>query len=147
MKGEDINHFIRKLYGIYYTDNYVHRICKYENIKYQGKHYQWKKPGEEQCKFNNLIWNGWNKINKPLQVIVSDMTSFWVNKTYYELTLYFDVWNKEIIGYGLSSRKGDINTYYNGLNQVLNLIKKEQTAHLITLNTDQGSVYTSQSYN
>jgi len=142
-----INHFIRNLYGIYYTDNYVHRICKYENIKYQGKHYQWKKPGEEQCKFNNLIWNGWNKINKPLQVIVSDMTSFWVNKTYYELTLYFDVWNKEIIGYGLSSRKGDINTYYNGLNQVLDLIKKEQTDHLITLHTDQGSVYSSQSYN
>ena len=53
-----INHFIRNLYGIYYTDNYVHRICKYENIKYQGKHYQWKKSGEEQCKFNNLIWNG-----------------------------------------------------------------------------------------
>ena len=142
-----INHFIRNLYGIYYTDNYVHRICKYENIKYQGKHYQWKKPGEEQCKFNNLIWNGWNKINKPLQVIVSDMTSFWANKTYYELTLYFDVWNKEIIGYGLSSRKGDIKTYYNGLNQVLELIKKEQTDHLITLHTDQGSVYSSQSYN
>ena len=54
------------------------------------------------------------------------MTSFWVNKTYYELTLYFDVWNKEIIGYGLSSRKGDINTYYNGLNQVLDLIKKNK---------------------
>ena len=142
-----INHFIRNLYGIYYTDNYVHRICKYEDIKYQGKHYQWKKPGEEQYKFNNLIWNGWNKIKKPLQVIVSDMTSFWANKTYYELTLYFDVWNKEIIGYGLSSRKGDINSYYNGLNQVLDLIKKEQTDHLITLHTDQGSVYSSQSYN
>ena len=106
-----------------------------------------KKPGEEQYKFNNLIWNGWNKIKKPLQVIVSDMTSFWANKTYYELTLYFDVWNKEIIGYGLSSRKGDIKTYYDGLNQVLERIKKEQTDHLITLHTDQGSVYSSQSYN
>ena len=27
------------------------------------------------------------------------MTSFWADKTYYELTLYFDVWNKEILGY------------------------------------------------
>lgn len=34
------------------------------------------------------------------------MTFFGANKTYYELTLYFDAWNKEIIGYGLSSRKG-----------------------------------------
>lgn len=75
------------------------------------------------------------------------MTSFWANKTYYELTLYFDVWNKEIIGYGLSSRKGDRKTYYDGLKQVLKLITKEQTDHLITLHTDQGSVYSSQSYN
>lgn len=44
------------------------------------------------------------------------MTAFWANKTYYELTLYFDAWNKEIVGYGLSSRKGDINTYFDGLN-------------------------------
>lgn len=48
---------------------------------------------------------------QTLQVIVSDMTSFWTNKTYYELILYFDVWNKEIIGYRLSSRKGDIKNY------------------------------------
>ena len=33
------------------------------------------------------------------------------------LTLYFDVWNKEIVGYGLSTRKGDVRTYYDGLNQ------------------------------
>ena len=52
-----INRYIRNLYGVYYTDNYVHRLCKYENIKYQGKHYQWKKPTEENKKFNNLIWN------------------------------------------------------------------------------------------
>jgi len=75
------------------------------------------------------------------------MTSFGANKTYYELTLYFDVWNKEIIDYELSSRKGDRKTYYNGLKQVLKLIKKEQTDHLITLHTDQGSVYLSQSCN
>ena len=54
------------------------------------------------------------------------MTAFRANKTYYELTLYFDAWNKEIVGYGLSSRKGDINTYFDGLNQVLNKIKEEQ---------------------
>jgi hypothetical protein len=33
------------------------------------------------------------------------MTSFYANRKYYELTMYFDVWNKEIIGYGLSSGK------------------------------------------
>ncbi len=100
-----INNYIRNLYGIYYTDNYVHKLCKYENIKYQGKHYQWKKPNEEHETFNNLIWNGWKHLTKPYEVIISDMTSFWANKKYYELTMYFDAWNKEIVGYGLSSRK------------------------------------------
>lgn len=51
------------------------------------------------------------------------MTSFWVKGIYYELTLYFDAWNKEILGYDLSSRNGDRNTYINGLNDVPNLIK------------------------
>ncbi len=75
------------------------------------------------------------------------MTAIWVGKIYYELTLYFDAWNKEIVGYGLSTRKGDSKTYYDGLNQVLKRIKKEQTEDLITLHTDQGSVYSSQAYN
>lgn len=142
-----INTFIRNKYGIIYKDNYVYRLCKYNDIKYQGKHYQWKKPTEENKKFNNLIWNGWKYLSKLFDVIISDMTAFWANKTYYELTLYFDAWNKEIVGYGLSSRKGDINTYFDGLNQVLNKIKEEQHDDLITLHTDQGAVYSSKQYN
>ena len=142
-----INAYARLHYGIVWSNYYVHLCCKYENIRSYGKHYQWKKPGEQQYKFNNLIWNGWKKISRPLEVIVSDMTAFWVNGSYYELTLYFDAWNKEIVGYGLSFKKGDFHSYYDGLEQVLNKIKKEQTEDLITLHTDQGSVYSSKSYN
>lgn len=141
-----INAFIGNKYQINFTDNYVHRICKYENIRSQGKHYQWKKPGEEQVKFNNLVWNGWRYLTRPFEVVVSDMTSFWVKGAFYELTLYFDAWNKEIVGYGLASRKGDSKSYYNGLKQVLNKLK-DQTEDLVILHTDQGSVYTSKSYN
>jgi len=142
-----INAYLRNIYGVVFTDSYVHRLCKYANIKYQGNHYKWQKPGKEQLKFNNLIWNGWNRINKPFQVIVSDMTAFWSNNTYYELTMYFDVWNKEIIGYGLSSKKGDIKTYYDGLSQILNKIKEEKHMDLIILHADQGTVYSSYAYN
>lgn len=142
-----INAFIRNKYGFYMSDYHVHLCCKYENIRSQGKHYQWKKPGEEQYKFNNLVWNGWKYLSRPFEVIISDMTTFKVKGTYYELTLYFDAWNKEIIGYGLASRKGSITSYYDGLNQVLKRIKKEQTEDLIILHTDQGSVYSSASYN
>lgn len=141
-----INAFIRNKYGIFFTDNYVHRICKYESIRSQGKHYQWKRPGDEQYKFNNLVWNGWNYLTKPFEVIVSDMTAFKVKGTYWELALYFDAWNKEIIGYGLDSRKGSVKTYFEGLNQILGKIKN-QTSDLVILHTDQGSVYASKSYN
>lgn len=142
-----INAFIRETYGIVYSDYYVHRLCKFEGIKSLAKHAKWKKPGHEQFTFNNLVWNGWKFLSRPFEVIVSDMTAFKVKGTYYELTFYFDAWNKEILGYGLSSRRGDISTYYDGLNQVLSRIKKEQTDHLIILHTDQGSVYSSASYN
>ena len=100
-----INAFIRRTQGIVWSDNYVHRLCKYEGIRSQGKHYQWKKPGEEQEKFNNLIWNGWRYLSCPYEVIVSDMTGFWVKGSYWELTLYFDAWSKEIVGYGLDEKK------------------------------------------
>lgn len=142
-----INSFIRLNYGLVFSDNYVHRICKYEGIRSQAKHAKWKKPGHDNFTFNNLVWNGWKHLSRPFQVIVSDMTAFRVNGTYYELTFYFDAWNKEILGYGLDSKKGSISTYYNGLNQVLALIKKEPSDQIIILHTDQGSVYSSASYN
>lgn len=142
-----INAYARKKYGVVWSDNHVHLCCKYENIKSQGKHYQWKKPDEKHEKFNNLVWNGWKYLSRPYEVIVSDMTAFKVKGIYYELTLYFDAWNKEIIGYGLVSRKGNIKSYYDGLNQVLSKIKEEQIEEPIILHTDQGAVYSSTTYN
>ena len=85
--------------------------------------------------------------NIPFEVIVSDMTAFKVKGVYYELTMYFDAWNKEIVGYGLVSRKGDIKSYYDGLNQVLDKIKEEQIEEPVILHTDQGSVYSSKEFN
>ena len=87
------------------------------------------------------------KVLKPRAniVVVHGYTEF--TKKYYELTLYFDAWNKEIIGYGLSSRKGDRNTYFEGLKQVLSKIKEEQIEEPIILHTDQGPVYSSKKYN
>jgi transposase InsO family protein len=142
-----INAYIRLKYGVIFTDSYIHRLCKYEGIRSKGKHYQWKKPEEEHYKFNNLIWNGWKNVSRPYEVIVSDMTQFYVKGSTYELTLYFDAWNKQIVGYGLGTRKGDTRSYYDGLKQVLERIKKEQPEDLITLHTDQGSVYSSKAYN
>ena len=142
-----INAYARQKYGIVLTDNHVHLCCKYANIKYQGKHYQWNNPNNESKKFNNLVWNGWKQLSRSFEVIVSDMTAFSANKTYYELTLYFDAWNKEILGYGLVSKREDTRSYYDGLNQVSDKIKEESNNEPIILHTDQGAVYSSISYN
>lgn len=144
-----INAYIRRKFGIYYSDNHVHLCCKYAGIISKGKHYNYRKPGEQLKKYDNLLLNKkWNSLTRPFEVIVSDMTAFWANNKYYELTFYFDAYTKEIISYSLSSRRGDKNTYYNGLKKVLSKIKKEANTDEVTiLHTDQGSVYASISYN
>lgn len=85
-------------------------------------------------------------INAPLQCIVSDMTSFRVNGIYYELTLYMDIWNNEILSYSLSSKRGDRMTYINGLNNLIAL-KQQYPNYETILHTDQGTVYASKKYN
>ena len=62
-------------------------------------------------------------ITQPLQCIVSDMTAFYVKGTYYELTLYMDLWNNELIAHSLSAKRGDRMTYLNGLRDVIELKK------------------------
>ena len=128
------------------SDNYAQRCCAFAGIRSVSKRCKYAKPGKKYKIYPNLLLADL-AINQPYQVVVSDMTAFWVGGTYYELTMYFDAWNKEIVGYGLVSRKGDTRSYYDGLNQVLNRIKKEQTDDLIILHTDQGSVYSSKAYN
>lgn len=56
-----------------------------------------------------------------MQCIVSDMTAFYVKGTYYELTLYMDLWNNEIVIYSLSAKRGDRMTYISGLRDLIGL--------------------------
>ena len=132
--------------GYKMSDPYAHKCCKILGIKSKSRHYRYRKPGNPYRLYPNIISSEMN-IDGPLQCIVSDMTAFYVKGIYYELTMYFDAWNKEILGYGLTNKKGAINSYHDGLNQVLKRIKKEQTDELIILHTDQGSVYSSKAYN
>ena len=85
--------------------------------------------------FPNLVSGNWN-VSKPYEIIVSDMTMFRYKGIYYELTLYMDVFNNEILSYKLSSREGDPRTYHDGLSDFVKLIKKEQTDQVTILHTD-----------
>ena len=85
-------------------------------------------------------------ITGPLQCIVSDMTAFHVKGIYYELTLYIDLWNNEIVSHSLSAKRGDRMTYISGLKDLLE-VKKEFPDMQMVLHSDQGSVYASKEFN
>ena len=142
-----INAYAHSHYNMNWSDKHVHLCCKYAGIISSGKHYKYVKPGEERVKYKNLINCSWKYLSRPLEVIVSDMTAFYVKGKYYELTFYFDAFTKEILSFKLSGRRGDAQPYFDGLKEVLEIIKKEGTQEPTVLHTDQGSVYSSISYN
>ena len=133
--------------GIIYSDNYAHKICKFLNIKSLSKHFKrkGKKSFRELKNFPNFILAELNPL-RPFQLVVSDMTAFWVNNHYFELVIFMDLFNNEIISYYLSSKKGDPNSYHFALQDLIT--KKEEYKDLeLILHTDQGSVYSSKKFN
>ena len=140
-----LNAKIRLDTGQIMSDPYAHKCCRIAGIKSKAKHYKYKKPGDPFRIFPNLL-AAELVINGPLECIVSDMTAFWVHGVYYELTLYMDLWNNEIVSHALSARRGDRMTYISGLEDLIAL-KKLLPDHQMILHSDQGSVYSSKSFN
>lgn len=131
--------------GALYSDNYAQRVCQYAGIKSVSKRFRAYKSTDRFKIYPNLLLADLS-ITRPLQVVVSDMTAFWCKDTYYELTLYMDLFSNEILTYDLSSKKGDRMTYINGLNALIQK-KKEYSDLELILHTDQGSVYSSKAFN
>ena len=131
--------------GLVLSDPYAYKCCKIAGIKSVSKHYKYKKPGDPFKTYPNLLLAGVN-VDGPMQCVVSDMTAFYVKGSYYELTLYMDLWNDELVAHSLSAKRGDRMTYINGLQDVIEFKKQFPDQELI-LHSDQGSVYASKSYN
>ena len=140
-----LNAKIRLDTGLVLSDPYAHKCCKTAGIKSKAKHYRYKKPGDPFRVFPNLLLSEM-QIDGPLQCIVSDMTAFYVKGIYYELTLYMDLWNNEIVSHSLSSKRGDRMTYISGLEDLIEL-KRQHPEYQMILHSDQGSVYASKSFN
>lgn len=140
-----LNAKIRLDTGLIMSDQYAHKCCKTAGIMSVSKHYRYKKPGDPFKVYPNLLLTGLN-VTGPLQCVVSDMTAFWHKGTYYELTLFMDLWNNEILSHSLSKKRGDRMTYISGLEGLIGI--KDRFPGLKTvLHTDQGSVYASKSFN
>ncbi len=140
-----LNAKIRLDTGLGLSDAYAHKCCKTAGIKSKAKHYKYKKPGEPYRTYPHLLMSE-VRVDGPLQCIVSDRTAFYVKGVYYELTLYMDLWNNEIVSHALSSKRGDHMTYISGLNDLIAL-KKQYPEHEMVLHSDQGSVYSSKKFN
>ena len=127
------------------SENYAYKCFRFLGIKSQTKHQVHYKPRKVRDKYPNLIYSTWETVDRPRQVIVSDMTAFKIWYMYIEVTFYFDVFTKEILTYKVAERRGAREQYIDGLNDVVSLLKG--TADPVVLHTDQGSVYASMAYN
>ena len=137
--------YIRLEYGYECSDNYIYKCFRYLGIKSETKHQPHYRKRKVKDKYPNLIFTTWETVDRPRQVIVSDMTAFKFWILYFEVTFYFDVFTKEILTYRIAARKGDRNQYLDGLEDVKKLLKGQREPAV--LHTDQGSVYASVAYN
>jgi hypothetical protein len=140
-------HYIRINYGLKYSENYIYKAFCFLEIHAETRHRAKRKKHKQQEKYPNLIFSTWETVDRPRQVIVSDMTSFYVCSTYHELTMYFDVFTKEILTWKLTTKRGDRNQYIDGLKEVIALLGDLKGKQPTIIHTDQGSVYTSKDYN
>ena len=137
--------FIRINYGYECSDNYIYKCFRYLGIKSETKHQVHYRKRKVKDKYPNLIFNTWDTVDRPRQVIVSDMTAFKFWIYYFEVTFYFDVFTKEILTYRVAEKRGSRNQYIDGLEDVKDLLKGQTEP--VVLHTDQGSVYASVAYN
>ena len=130
-----------------FSNYYAHKICKFLGIKSKAKRiikrYRVKNCNPKKY-YPNLLLRELTP-TKPYQIVVSDMTAFYFQNKYTELTLYMDLFNNEIISHKISRRRGDTKPYYDGLQEVIN--KRKEYGELNTIiHTDHGSVYASNDY-
>jgi len=132
--------------GITVSPDYIRRAFNVLGIESKTKHKSRNKPRKVRDPYPNLIFSTWETVDRPRQVIVSDMMAFWTRLRYWELSLYFDVFTKQVLGRGLTDRRGDPVIYYDGLEQALAKLDGDKDEPTV-FHTDQGSVYTSMNYN
>ena len=137
--------FLRLNRGIDVCDNYVFKCCKCLGIKSQGRQARPPRPKSKAAReYPNLIFSTWDTVDRPRQVIVSDMTAFRFSVFYIEVTFYFDVFTKEILTFRIADRRGSRFQYLDGLKDVISLLGREHEP--VILHTDRGSVYASMAY-
>ncbi len=137
--------YIRINHKVSICDSYAYKCFRYLGIKSETLHKVKYRPRKVKDKYPNLIYSTWDTVDRPRQVIVSDMTALKSSWYYFELTMYFDVFTKEIVAWRMAKARGAREQYVDGLADVVDLLKGQSEPTI--LHTDQGSVYSSIAYN
>ena len=137
--------FIRLNHKVVFSENYVYKAFRYLGIESKTKHKKRSRKRKEKDKYPNLIFTTWETVDRPRQVIVSDMTAFHIWIYYIEVTFYFDVFTKQILSWRMADRRGDRGQYIGGLQDVVAMLRGHKEPTII--HTDQGTVYASIAYN
>ena len=137
--------YIRNKLRTKVSDNFTYKCFRYLGIKSETRHQTHYKPRKVKDRFPNLVFSTWDTVDRPRQVIVSDMTTLKFLCFYYEITFSFDVFTKEILSWQLAERRGARGQYIDGLKDIVRLLKGRTEPTV--LHTDQGSVYASLAYN
>lgn len=130
-----------------FSDNLVYKAFRALGYTAQTKHKVKYRPRKVRDKFPNLIFTTWETVDRPRQVIVSDMTGFHTKFQYYELTMYFDVFTKEILSWEVTRYRGNRDQYIDGLKKVIEQLEGLDEEEPTIIHTDQGTVYASVDYN
>ena len=140
-----VSAYIRINEGTSFSDNYVYKAFRFLGFQSETKHKEHSRPRKVKDKYPNLIYTTWDTVDRPRQVIVSDMTALHVRFFYIEVTFYFDVFTKQILTWKMAERRGDRNQYIEGMVDVVGLLRGSKEPTIV--HTDQGSVYASMAYN
>ena len=132
--------------GWIFSHYLAHKCCKVAGIRSKARKYRYNPPGEESVRFPNEIQGCWNA-TAPLQIVVSDMTTFKAGGSEWEWTILLDTFNNEILVHSVTSIKGSNKPYYHCLDALKKLAgKREEQTPQVVLHTDQGAVYSSQAF-
>ena len=140
-------HNIRNELGWYFSDNLCHKCCKALNIRSKARK-TWIYKGEESITYPNMVNRIWN-CERPFQIITTDTTIFHTKGFVWDLTLYVDVFNNEIVGYDLDYSKhgAGVPNHSRALHSMLESKIKRGYSDLATmLHSDQGVIYSSRAF-
>ncbi len=139
---------IKRDLGLEVSYYMCHKCCRELNIVSKARKSPYRKPGRASKVYKNLMLGNWKTI-KPFEVVCSDSTIIKHKGRNYDLNMYVDVFNNEIVGFDLDvsnfgqNKRNHMKALHNMLEEK---VLRGYGDTFTTIHSDQGSIYTSNSY-